>query len=142
MSEKVGPDEYLGKEVIVRGGHGSEWRGIARAYSPNPTVLLETEIGGRITLPAYDVQLVPEPKPWAEAEADEVWMFEAVAGLRLGQRALAWRGTDMLWDVIDPKGKLIPQVEDPVASLIEYGFESFEQLKKASRYVEVVSDGS
>lgn len=138
MSEKVGPDEYIGQQVTVRGGNASKWWGTALAYSAGPSVLIEHSGGMRVMLPASDVELIPEPVPWADAEADEVWMFEAAAGLRLGQRALAWRGVDLLWDVIDPRGKLIAQAEDPVASLIEYGFESFEQLKKASKYAEVV----
>ena len=139
MSEKVGPDEYIGQQVTVRGGNASQWRGTAVAYSAGPSVLIEHSGGMRVMLPASDVELLPEPVPWAEADADEVWMFEAAAGLRPGQRALAWRGTDMLWDVIDPKGMLIPLAEDPVTALINYGFESFEQLKKASKYAEVES---
>lgn len=139
MSEKVGPDAYIGQQVTVRGGNASKWRGAAVAYSAGPSVLIDHSGGMRVMLPASDVELIPEPAPWADAEADEVWMFEAAAGLRLGQRALAWRGTDMLWDVIDPKGDLIPCTEDPLEALIEHGFESFEQLKKASKYAEVES---
>lgn len=67
------PDEYIGKEVVVIGGHDSEWRGTAVGYRREPSVLIEQKNGHRLMLPANNVRLVVPPKPWHAAKDGEIW---------------------------------------------------------------------
>lgn len=69
------PEEYIGEEVIVTGGLGSEWRGKVIAYSDKPSVMIEYEDGSRMVLPAKNVRLANPPKPWHDAKDGGLWLI-------------------------------------------------------------------
>lgn len=64
----------------------------------------------------------PEPKPWHNAQPKEVWQFRTTDDR---QYALGWVALDGTWDVIDPRGALIPNTADPIARLVENGYPKF-----------------
>lgn len=73
----------------------------------------------------------PEPKPWHDAKPKEVWEFRTADDR---QYALGWVALDGSWDVIDPRGALIPNTADPIGRLVENGYPKFATAT-AVRYV-------
>lgn len=73
------------------------------------------------------------PAPWRDAKPDEVWKFTSKDRER---KALAWRSWDD-WDVLSPHGRQLRAVDDPIAALIENGYEEFAELASAVRMTEV-----
>jgi hypothetical protein len=69
----------------------------------------------------FDAHPEPKPKPWADAEYGDVWRFRTGDDRR---HALAWRA-HVSWDLIDPRGRGITDVSDPIEALIANGDDEF-----------------
>ncbi|WP_171010958.1 MULTISPECIES: hypothetical protein [unclassified Microbacterium] len=72
---------------------------------------------------AYEyIEAHPERKPWEDATYKDVWVWTTTDDT---EEALGWVAGDGTWDIITPKGDGIKAAENPMAALVDAGFEKF-----------------
>lgn len=92
----------------------------------NPGPLTLVQRAARDFLLAHPL---PEPKPWDNAQRDEVWLFKSVGN----GRALAWRADDG-WDVIDQRGNYHRGIQDVPAEMVAHSFYGWENATATRLY--------
>jgi len=86
-------------------------------------------------VPAYEAWLAtlairPPSAAWESACYKDVWVWTTADDT---QEALGWVASDGTWDIITPRGDGVKAADNPIAALVEAGFEKFGGEVKSSK---------